>query len=137
MWVDTKHTGISARIPSPSSSASLETPASCIYRTGSSIFGTNGNAGLLDVLPASLLPRVQPAFMYYAAVCDNTPHRQHSPPTKAPTRHASYTWLYTLTTGLSCCRNLSSIEALLQQHYPWALPMFNAYDVEVRLLCFC
>ena len=30
------------------------------------------------------------------------------------------------------CRNLQSIEALLQEHYPWTLPMFKAYDHEVK-----
>ena len=29
-------------------------------------------------------------------------------------------------------RNLSSVEALISAHYPWALDMFRSYDVEVK-----
>lgn len=29
-------------------------------------------------------------------------------------------------------RDLTSIEALISQHYPWALDMFKGYDMEVK-----
>ena len=37
------------------------------------------------------------------------------------------------TTALfSMHRDLTSIEALISQHYPWALDMFKGYDMEVK-----